>query len=190
MNGVPIGILELWLPILVSTFVCFFAGAILYMASPLHKNDWAGVSDEDGLLAALRKSGTRAGHYMFPWCADAKTRSSPEYQKQWADGPTGIMVVRQPGSFSMGPMMMQMVLYHLLISVLVACLAADMFPAGTEYLTVFKFVAMIAVMTYGLGTIPMTIWYSFSWGFTFRVFIDGLVNGLLTAGVFGWLWPN
>jgi len=190
MAGAPVGILELWLPILLSTLACFFGGAILYMVSPLHKNDWVGVSDEDGVMAALRKAGVQAGHYMFPWCADSKTRTSPEYLKKWADGPTGIMVVRPRGPTNMGPMLLQMLLYHLLVSSLLACLAAGVFGSGTAYIVIFKFVALIGVMTYGLGLVPMSIWYGFQWGFTFRGFLDGMIHGLLTAGIFGWLWPR
>jgi hypothetical protein len=190
MDGVPIGILQLWLPIVVASLVCFFAGAILYMATPLHKNDWTGVADEDGVLAALRKAGVGAGQYMFPWCADAKARSSPEHQKKWAEGPSGFMVLKQPGPVTMGPMMMQMVAYHLVVSVFVAYLAGRMLAPGQDYLAVFRLVGTAATMAYGFGAVPMKIWYGFKWGFIFRIFIDGLINGLLTAGVFGWLWPR
>jgi hypothetical protein len=36
----------------------------------------------------------------------------------------------------------------------------------------------------------MSIWYKRAWGTSIRTTIDGLVYGLLTAGVFGWLWPR
>jgi len=35
-----------------------------------------------------------------------------------------------------------------------------------------------------------SIWYRRSWGTTIRSTIDGLAYALLTAGVFGWLWPR
>jgi hypothetical protein len=35
----------------------------------------------------------------------------------------------------------------------------------------------------------MSIWYHRSWGTTLRYTVDGLVYALLTAGIFGWLWP-
>jgi hypothetical protein len=34
-----------------------------------------------------------------------------------------------------------------------------------------------------------SIWYSQSWSTTLKSMFDGLVYALLTAGVFGWLWP-
>jgi hypothetical protein len=36
----------------------------------------------------------------------------------------------------------------------------------------------------------MSIWFKRDWGTTMRSTVDGLVYGLLTGGVFGWLWPN
>jgi hypothetical protein len=35
----------------------------------------------------------------------------------------------------------------------------------------------------------MVIWYNRSLRATVKATIDGLVYGLVTAGVFGWLWP-
>lgn len=35
-----------------------------------------------------------------------------------------------------------------------------------------------------------SIWYSRKWSSTLKSMFDGLVYGLLTAGVFGWLWPG
>jgi len=33
------------------------------------------------------------------------------------------------------------------------------------------------------------VWKLKPWSMTFKHVFDGLVYGLLTAGVFGWLWP-
>jgi hypothetical protein len=37
---------------------------------------------------------------------------------------------------------------------------------------------------------PLSIWYHRDWSTTIRSTIDGLIYALLTAGVFGWLWPH
>jgi hypothetical protein len=45
------------------------------------------------------------------------------------------------------------------------------------------------MMSYILGTVPDSIWFGRPWR-TFRLqVLDGVVYGLFTAGVFGWLWP-
>ena len=36
----------------------------------------------------------------------------------------------------------------------------------------------------------MSIWYRRAWSTTIKTTVDGLVYALLTAGMFGWLWPR
>jgi hypothetical protein len=33
------------------------------------------------------------------------------------------------------------------------------------------------------------IWFGHTWGRTLKDVADGVIYGLLTAGIFGWLWP-
>ncbi len=35
-----------------------------------------------------------------------------------------------------------------------------------------------------------SIWKGQPWSVTIKMMFDGLVYGLFTAGVFGWLWPR
>ncbi len=46
-----------------------------------------------------------------------------------------------------------------------------------------------AFIGYALAHAQRSIWFSQNWGTTARNIFDGLVYGLLTGGVFGWLWP-
>jgi hypothetical protein len=55
---------------------------------------------------------------------------------------------------------------------------------------VFKFVAVAALLAYAVGHAHQSIWYRQRWRTTLNYFIDGLIYSLLTAGVFGWLWPH
>ncbi len=185
-----VGLPELWLPVVLAAVICFVSGFLLYMLSPLHKKDWSGLPGEAGVLDALRKAGVGAGQYMFPWCGDMKERNQPEFQKKWAEGPSGVLIMRRAGGTSMGPMLIQMVIYHLVVGFLVAYLAGRTLQHGADYLAVFRVVGTAATLAYGFGTIPQTIWYQYSWGYTLRTIFDGLLWGLLTAGVFGWLWPR
>ena len=43
---------DLWLPILVSAVIVWIASALIWMALPWHKNDFAKTSDEEGVRAA------------------------------------------------------------------------------------------------------------------------------------------
>jgi hypothetical protein len=180
---------ELWLPILLATVLCFLAGFVLHMLLPLHKGDWSGMPGETGVLDAMRKAGVGTGQYMFPYCTMEQMKD-PEYQKKWAAGPTGVMVIANTGKFTMAPMLAQQILYHLVVSFFVAYLANRTMVRGADYLHVFRIAGTAAVMAYSFGVIPLKIWYRFTTGFTVRVMIDGVVCGLLTAGAFGWLWPR
>lgn len=48
----------------------------------------------------------------------------------------------------------------------------------------------VAFAGYSLAIWQMSIWYSRAWSLTLKATMDGLIDALLTAGVFGWLWPR
>ncbi|MCH7490780.1 MAG: hypothetical protein IID05_08795, partial [Gemmatimonadetes bacterium] len=47
----------------------------------------------------------------------------------------------------------------------------------------------VAFAGYGLALLQGSIWFGRKWGATLRSVFDGLVYALVTAGMFGWLWP-
>jgi hypothetical protein len=55
---------------------------------------------------------------------------------------------------------------------------------------VFQLVSTVAFIAYGVALWQMSIWYRRAWNITIKATIDALIYGLLTAGVFGWLWPK
>jgi hypothetical protein len=58
------------------------------------------------------------------------------------------------------------------------------------YMHVFQLVSTVAFIAYGVALWQMSIWYRRAWNITIKATIDALIYGLLTAGVFGWLWPK
>jgi hypothetical protein len=56
----------LWLPILLSSVIVFVVSSVIHMATPLHKNDYRSVPDEDKVAAALRPFAIAPGDYMVP----------------------------------------------------------------------------------------------------------------------------
>ena len=75
------------------------------------------------------------------------------------------------------------------LGVPMAYLTGRVVGSGSDYLAVFRVAGTTAFMSYGLANIVDSIWKAQSSGTTFRHVFDGLVYSLLTAGVFGWLWP-
>jgi len=182
-------LMELWLPIALATLLCFFVGAILHMAIPLHRNDWRPLADEDGVIAALRKAGVTPGNYMFP-AMDPQKMKDPVVLQKLAEGPSGVMTVRAPGPIVMGPYLMKQFVFHLLVSYVIAYLASRTLAPGAEYLQVFRVAGTAALLAYIAAIFPEAIWYHQPRHYVVGKTVDGLVWGLLTAGSFAGLWPN
>jgi hypothetical protein len=90
----------------------------------------------------------------------------------------------------MGKNLVQWFLYSVVVGIFAAYIAGRALPAGAHYLQVFRFVSVTAFMGYSVALWQFSIWYRRAWGTTIRSTIDGLIYALLTAGVFGWLWPH
>ncbi len=180
---------SLWLPILLATVFVFIASSIVHMATPMHKGDYEGLPNEDAVLEALRKHGVRPGMYRFPFACSMKEMGTPQMLEKLKRGPVGSMIV-QPGGTSIGKSLVQWFLFSLLISVFAAYVGTMACPVGEHYLRVFRVTGTVAVLGYAVTNIDHSIWKGESWGVTARFFIDGVIYGLVTAGTFGWLWPQ
>ena len=185
-----ISILDLWMPIAVSSVAVFFASFILHMVLTYHRADYKQLPREAETLAALRQAGVGPGYYMFPYSASSKEMGTPEMQEKFRQGPVGMITLRPSGRIGMGGYLVTWFAYLLLVGVFVAYLAGRTLGAGTQYLQVFRVAGTTALMAYGIGPIVGSIWEGKPWSNTLRAVFDGAVYALLTAGCFGWLWPR
>ena len=80
-------LVNLWLPILLSSVALFFIGFVTWMILPLHKADWNELPDEDGFGEAMRGFDVPAGNYMYPYAADAEAMKSETFQQKQQQGP-------------------------------------------------------------------------------------------------------
>ena len=183
-------VMSLWVPILLSAVIVFVASSVIHMLLPIHKSDFRKLPDEDGVMDALRKAGVGPGDYMFPHAGSMADLKSPAFTEKRTRGPVASMTVMESGPVSMGPSLAQWFLYCVVVGVFAAYVAGRALPAGAEHLAVFRFVGTTAFLCYAVGLWHMSIWYSRSWITTIKDTVDGLVYGLLTAGVFAWLWPS
>jgi hypothetical protein len=179
----------LWLPILLSAVIVFVASSIMHMLLPYHKSDYRQLADEDKILAALRPAGLKRGLYIFPFCTH-KDMKSPALIEKYKQGPVGHMTILPNGPPVMAKFLIQWFVFCVVIGSVVACLAASTLPAGAPYRFVFHTTAIAAFLGYGLGNLSNGIWKGQTWSATIKEVIDGLVYALLTAGMFGWLWPR
>jgi hypothetical protein len=180
---------SLWLPILVSAVIVFFASSILHMVLPWHKNDYARLPDEEKARAALRPLAIPPGDYIVPRPQGRADLKSPEFQARVNEGPNLVVTVLPNGPWSMGRNLGLWFVYLVVVSIYSAYVAGRALPPGTDYLMVFRFVGATAFAAFALALWQMSIWYRRSWGTTIRSTIDGLIYATLVAGTFGWLWP-
>ncbi len=114
---------------------------------------------------------------------------SPEMIAKYTEGPVGFMNVMPSGPPAMGKSLGLWFVYCLIVSVFVAYLTGRTVGDGSEYLAVFRVAGATAFLAYGVANIVDSIWKAQDWGTTLRHMLDGLFYSLVTAGVFGWLWP-
>ncbi len=182
-------ITALWLPILLSTVIVFFASFIMHMVLPYHKGDYRKVPNEDQVRAALRSAGLTRGFYIFPFCTP-KEMKSPEMMAKYKEGPVGTINIFPSGPPAMPKLLIMWFIYCLIISFFAAYLTGRTVASGEPYLVVFRVAGTAGFLAYGLGQLSNGIWKGQTWSMTIKEVIDGLVYGLLTAGTFGWLWPR
>jgi len=56
-----VSLANLWLPVLLSAVIVFFASSIIHMVLPYHRSDYKKLPDEDNVRAALRAAGLGRG---------------------------------------------------------------------------------------------------------------------------------
>jgi hypothetical protein len=186
MTGLP----SLWLPILLSAVIVFFASSIIHMMLPWHKSDYDKLPDEGKVTDALRPFAIPPGDYMVPRPASMDDMKSAEFLDKMNKGPVMIVTVLPNGPWSMGRNLGLWFLYCVAVGAFAAYIAGRALPPGAHYLRVFQIAGATAFVGYAAALWQMSIWYRRSWTTTIKSTVDGLVYALLTAGVFGWLWPH
>ena len=184
-----VALTALWLPILLSAVVVFVVSSVIHMLLPWHRNDLKRLPGEDAVREAIRKAGIGPGQYWFPSPENPKDMGSAEMQQKFAEGPAGMLFVLPKGPPMKPGTLVQWFVFSLVVGVFVAYLTGRGFGPGTEYLTVFRYSGTIAFLAYAATHAADPIWKGGSWAVAFRHGLDGLLYGVLTAGIFAWLWP-
>lgn len=185
-----ISLMALWLPIVLSAMAVFIVSSIIHMVLKYHNTDFGKVPSEEGVMEAMRGFGIPPGDYVMPHAASMKEMGSPEFLEKQKNGPVAFMTVLPNGPSSMGQSLMLWFIYSLVVGVFVAYITRMTIPAGADYLLVHRVSGAVAFCGYGLAHLQSSIWYKKKWSGTLKNLLDGLVYGLVTGGIFGWLWPG
>ncbi|NND95818.1 MAG: hypothetical protein HKN47_00645 [Pirellulaceae bacterium] len=180
--------LLLWLPILLSTIALFFFSFLSWMVLGLHEKDWQKIENEDELIDCVGKLNIPNGNYMFPGAANNKAMQEEAFQAKYKAGPRGVMTVLPEAN--MGKNLGLTILFFFVCCCTFAYLAdfalkpgAD---PGADFITVFRFVATVALFTFGASIIQHAIW------FRVRVVghvIESIAYSLIAGAIFAALWP-
>ena len=185
-----VGLLELWLPILLSGVFVFVASSVIHMFLPIHRGDFRKIAGEANVLEAMRGQDVKPGEYMFPCSASMKDMSSPEMQEKYRQGPVGFLTIVPNGTGNMGKNLLQWFAFSIVVSVFVAYADTLALASGAGFEEVFRLTSVVAILGYSVTNVTNSIWKGVCWIITTKFIFDGIVYGLTTAATFAWLWPD
>src|SRR5690606_18460022 len=154
-----------------------------------HQTDYSPVPDEASLMDDLRRAGLPPGDYVVPFAGSTKEMATPEYIEKVTRGPVAFITIAPSGRPAMGRMLSLWFVFAVAVSIAAAYVSGRALGPGADYLEVFRFAATTAIIGYCVALWQDSIWYYRSWSTTLKSTLDGVVYGLVTAGMFGTFWP-
>jgi hypothetical protein len=182
--------MSLLVPILLSAVFVFIVSSFIHMVLRYHWSDFKKVPSEDDVMDTLRKFDIPPGDYVIPFAGSSEVMRSPEFKDKSIKGPVAFVTVMKSGPPAMGGSLIQWFIYCVVVGIFAAYIAGRALGPDAHYLAVFRFAGATAFLGYALALMNNSIWYKRSWSATLKSVFDGLVYALVTAGTFGWLWPD
>ena len=184
-------IASLWFSVLLSAVVVNFVSMTIAGPGLHHRNDYINLptADEDALMGIFRSLGIKPGNYVIPDIRSSAPADPEKVKKALEQGPVAHLTLwRTP--FNMGKRMLATLALHIVVSALIAYLAALALPNPAPYAKVFRLVATAGVLAYSFAFVPFCIWDgTYIRSTVFRI-LDGIVYGLITGAIFAWRWPH
>ena len=179
---------QLWLPIVLSAVVLFVVSAASHMVLPWRRGEWGRITDFGALQAAVKD--LPPGQWAFPASPSPKEQMTPEWRERWARGPAGWLTLAPRAPMNMGRSLALSFLVFLSVALLSAYAGWHALGPHARYRSVFRLVATMGALSFGVGSIFNSIWYHRPWRAYLSDAIDAVLFGVVMAGVFGWLWPR
>ena len=183
-------LLPLWLPILLSAVVVFVISSLVHMVIKWHAPDYRGFANEDAVRDAIRAGSPTPGRYVLPYCGDMKEMCSEAMLKKYREGPVGHVTLAPNGPYNMGKSLGLWFLWSLIIAVVAAFLATQLFgldPARAR--AAAKLVGAVTFIAHGFGTMQESIWMARPWSSSAKYLLDAALYAVGSGFVFFWLWP-
>ncbi|MDA0589631.1 MAG: hypothetical protein O3C17_16640 [Planctomycetota bacterium] len=177
-------LVDLWLPILLSSVAIFIVSSMCWTMLPHHRPDLQKLDKEDEVIEFVRGLGVADGNYTFPYCGNPEDFKNSDLKKKWEDGPRGLLCTFPLAS--MGGNMAKTFVVWLLSVFSIAYLATMGITDQAAPLLVFRFFATASLLTYFVAVVPGSIWYHS------RIkghLIDAIAYALIVGAIFAWRWP-
>ncbi len=178
---------DLWLAIVIGTFVLWIMSFIAWVLLPHHYGDNQRLQNEDGMMQFLQQEKVAPGNYFFPYCGSAKEQNDKAYVEKYTQGPRGTLnVYAMP---NMASNMIRTILYFLVTALTIGYVTHIACPPGdpaTDFMRVFRIAGSIGVLVYATSGVLDRIW------FTRRMWtsiLDGVAYGLAIGLIFASMWP-
>jgi hypothetical protein len=181
-----VSVWDLWLPIVVSGVVLFFASAAAWLLLPHHKPEWVGLPNEVAVMKAVRETNVPPGQYMFPYCGSHEEMKSEEMKRRIETGPVGTLSV-WPNPSNMGVNMAWTVVFFIAVNAIIGYLATMALDAGDPFMDVFRFVGSAGIVVYASAPILNGIWFRRK---MVADIVDGVAYGVVTGLIFAAMWPG
>jgi len=181
---------SLWLPVIVSALVVFFASFVMHMLLKYHKADIRPLPNEDTVREAIAKGNPSPGLYFVPHCMDHKQMKEPAVREKFEKGPVAILTVFPKGMPVLPKHLALWFGLNLLLSFVAAYVARHTLQPGDDGLLVMRITGTVAFAGYALSHVSDSIWKGQPWGNTARALLDGAIYAVLTGATFCLLWPG
>jgi len=180
---------SLWLPVIVSAVVVFFASSILHMVLKYHRSDHKPLPNDAAVREALAKGNPAPGIYMTPHCDDMKQLNEPATKEKFEKGPVAILAVLPKGAPTMTKSLVLWFVFCGLVSFTAAYVARHTLHPGADGLLIMRITGTVAFAAYALAEVSDSIWKGQPWSNTVKFIFDGAIYALLTGLTFRFMWP-
>jgi len=184
--------MPLLLPILAAAIGVFLASFVTHMLLPYHRTDVRKLptDKEDVVLEALQRIAVAPGDYAVPHAGGPAGMRDPAFVAKATRGPLAFMTVAPGAAPAMGRYLAVWFVYCVIVSACAALLVWQIVGRGGSAMLSFHYGSLISALSYGMALPQHSIWYRRSWATTFKSLFDSVIYGVVTGGMFAWLWPN
>ena len=177
-----LGVLDLWLPILVTGIVTHVLSTLFWIVLPHHKPEWQALPHEGEFLDWIKTKQIPQSQYVFPF--PQKDSSAAEESGKKAQC-SGMLVLWGPPR-SMGINIAYTLAFFFVAAFAIAYLSSLALPSDAEFGRVFQFVTLAGLLTHCAGQFPGVFWFRRKVAMDL---LDGIAFALATGLVFALLWP-